>query len=134
EERSLLIPPVVKESGADIIFLQEVWSDYFRQKLIKGFKDQGYPYAAYSGSGWANGLLTISKYPLSKTSRLTFSRNTSFDETLVAKGAILNKVTLPFLGELLVVNTHLGATSFEENFNSFNESHISDVLHQIGEL
>ncbi len=44
EERARLLPSLVKSTGADIVFCQEVWDPKHRRQLREAFAREGYPY------------------------------------------------------------------------------------------
>ncbi len=48
EERSEMIPYLISEKKADIVFLQEVWDPLIRNRFITEFRALGYPFFATS--------------------------------------------------------------------------------------
>lgn len=89
-----------------------------------------------SAIGWmrnqmGNGLLLISRYPVSpQADVLRFANITRPDECLVDKGAIRASVLVPKLGWIDVVNTHVGAVSFDARRKRYAARHTAARLKQ----
>lgn len=136
------MPEHLAKSGADIIALQEVWTPCAASSLIGEMHDRGYSFhAQLQKQSWSdflkgrgcfigNGLLVLSKYPISeKIDQLTFPNYTRIDEYLTLKGAIHLEVLIPDLGWVDFYNTHLGAISFDQTLNDFTPSELA--AHQL---
>jgi endonuclease/exonuclease/phosphatase family metal-dependent hydrolase len=109
------LPDHLSSTGADVIFLQEVWRKKFRNKIIKEMEERGYHACYKDNSGWGNfgnGLLTLSKFPFKDDPELfTFKESTRADEKFVRKGVLSVHIEHPTSKNICLLNTHLGATS-----------------------
>jgi len=113
--------------GWDVVFLQEVWVKEDREILSK---------CGYSESVDLNekdrlldhGLMILSRYPLSASTRLTYpalrfdSESGENGEFFARKSAIAAKLSHPKAGELWVSNTHLVSFYDEESRDKFYDS------------
>lgn len=138
DERLALIPSKLAETGADIIFLQEVWTSRFRNILIQEMKKHYYDAFFVDVSNFfslGNGLLIFSKYPIVSEGRSkNFSVRTRFDERFVKKGAIKTMVEHPEFGRLELYNFHLGAMSFDFKKGMYKTKHFEKHQLQLIEL
>lgn len=145
--RLAVIPHELAKLDADIIALQEVWSESHKKTLKKDLQSMGYPHiysedipASWLLRGWiGNGLLIASKYPLILSADpqdriLAFTDFTRPDEYLARKGALHVRVNIKNFGEVSFYNTHLGAVSFEPSRKAFNPTHESRRQKQAQEL
>jgi hypothetical protein len=146
DSRLALLPEKVLETGADILVFQEVWRDERKVELIRRFRAVGFPYSIRSTpdtgvldrGALGNGLLIVSKYPLSPDSKLLrFSKYTRAIEFFGRKGAIKTSVSIPGLGWVDLVDAHLGSISTEKkdgHADHFNAHNLSILSHQVREL
>jgi endonuclease/exonuclease/phosphatase family metal-dependent hydrolase len=104
--------PAIAEKVAefDIVVIQEAW-DKGTRALIE---DSNFPYHAHGPKPHklmgANGLITLSKFPIKEVKFLEFEDCVGFD-CFAKKGALLTRVELPSGQEIVVINTHLNAWS-----------------------
>lgn len=145
DDRMQMIPYKLAESGADIILLQEVWQPRRKKALAEKLKHLGYPYHTFQipekswwSLKWGNGLMIVSKYPIDpKVDLLTFKNSTRSIEGFALKGAIMARVSVPCVGWVEVVNTHLGAFSTLKSkgkISHFNHEHLRLKYEQTLEL
>jgi endonuclease/exonuclease/phosphatase family metal-dependent hydrolase len=117
------MPAALAETGADIVVLEEVWSQTSKDTLIRSMRALGYPYAAYTkASNWVflfqaamgDGLLVLSKYPISNhVLHHDFSRATQKIESFASKGVLKLQIKHPTEGWVDLYASHLGAVDFE---------------------
>ena len=147
EARSAAIPAELAKTGADIIALQEVWSNEKKKSLSANFKKEGYPYSYYEDvpASWllrglfGNGLVVISKFPFETLPELnqrilSFTDFTRPDEYLARKGALHVRVNIPDWGAINIYDTHYGAISYDAEQKKFNSQHESARIDQAREL
>lgn len=140
EARLELIPEEVAKLNTDVAALQEVWNPAHRQALKTAFAKQGYVFCAENFEAsdsfhplsavrakFGNGLMIFSKFPLREnTRRIVFSERTRPDETFVNKGAIHTQVFIPHIGKWVnLFNSHLGAISFDQKSQSYDQNHLN---------
>jgi len=143
------MPQLLSDTQADLIVMQEVWLDQYREELINEFQKRGYKYSAFGRPcvGWkeswgirgflGNGLLVLSKYPLSSPEVMKFSKYTRIEEYITYKGALYVQVQVPSLGWIDLFVSHLGAfsTLLKNNIaDSFHVDHLEKKLIQAREL
>ena len=142
DERLQLLPEYLAATDADIIVLQEVWSQRSKRFLSKALKTKGYPYSAYTSlSNWlaifevemGDGLLVLSKYPISKNVQTyDFSVATQGLESFSKKGALKLQIKVPNLGWIDFYASHAGAVDFEQN--DYKSDQVARHSKQIQEL
>jgi len=141
-ERIKRMPQRLAETQADVIVLQEVWSQASKDALIKGMKERGYPYAAYTkASNWflcfqmamGDGLLIVSKFPISdRVIYHDFAEATQSLERFASKSVMKVMIKHPSLGYIDLYASHLGAVDFENG--DYNESKLNAHEAQLVEL
>jgi endonuclease/exonuclease/phosphatase family metal-dependent hydrolase len=111
EERYQRIRDLVAETGPDVVLLQEAWSTRRFGKLAERLSRElglGYAYARANGSlrylGFEEGLVIMSRYPISEVRRMALGPRTPPWEMRAALGA---RLELPGGEPLEVWNTHL---------------------------
>lgn len=124
----------LKNSQCGIIGLQEVWNSASRNII----ENSGYPYIAnISEAGKflnASGLITLSKYPILKEEKLTFSKRSGL-ESVVKKGALYTLIDIPNIGEVDVYNVHLASEPERANKFFIKKDKADEVrLQQLQEL
>lgn len=153
-----LIPQKICELGVDIVGFQEVWDQSDMQFLVEKLKSCGLNYSAYDESAFhdgprtsnplaqilgrtmGNGLLLVSRYPLSNVvlnepiQKMSFTDATRLDEIVTNKGAIKTRVQLPKLGWIDLFNSHLGAITFDHDTKSYDSGNLDDHYLQAQEL
>ena len=136
ELRKTKMPSWLSSSGADVIALQEVWTEEDQDFLIGRMSEIGYPYSArarsrrpwvsrYGRGVLGNGLLAFSKYEIREGVHLhSFSSFTRVDEYFAEKGVIHFEVNLPDLGWTDFYDVHLGAVYFDSQRGTWYSDHI----------
>jgi endonuclease/exonuclease/phosphatase family metal-dependent hydrolase len=124
----------LKNSGADVLVLQEVFHGGARRELKKQLKST-YPYQTKKGPvtwlGIPSGVVLFSKMPIVKEKVISFSFSKGADR-LAKKGAIL--VTFEKNGqEIAILGTHLQAGSdlSRKKIRNAQINQISDVVNDI---
>lgn len=136
EERLKALPQALIELDADIVALQEIYSDR-HCRWLQAAVAKHFPYvgrvSAGALSGLANGLLVLSRYPLE--ARLTLFDSAPIDEWLFDhKGVLRTEISLPS-GRLILYNLHTtagGLFHHPEHINS--DRHRQRQLIQVFEL
>lgn len=102
-------------SGADVICVQEAWTQSGREILYHILGDAGYHHASVNESSLLvgnGGLVTFSKFPIVQKEFTAFSRlSVAFVEFFAAKGVLKTVLDTPF-GKITVFNTHLHSPSW----------------------
>ena len=103
---SLLINQILKVD-ADVVLIQECWIKYDYNKIIEGCS---YPFATPYGDfpfiGLFTGLIILSKYPITKATKIGYNWKTIIPN--LVKGAL--KAEIIFCGQKInIFNTHLTA-------------------------
>ena len=91
-------------------------------------------FAAHTLRDFGNGLLIISRWPIVETTAMSFRTHSRLDEALVYKGAIRARIRVPGVGDLDVVNTHLGARTFEISKGAYSPATVRANDQQVDEL
>ena len=133
DARAEAMPKEIAKTQADVIALQEVWSDKKKQFLSNEFKKQGYPYSFYEDLSTSillrglvgNGLLIVSRYPLDIPKQLNervlgFNEFTRPDEYFARKGVLHVRVLVPNFGAVNVYDTHFGDESYVPDEKRFS--------------
>lgn len=111
EERLQALPQALRDVGADVVCLQEVFRRPHREFLAESLEDF-YPYTAgirYPGRPLGTGLMVLSRHPLEKAAPAEF-RAAFFEERLVIRMGMLDCILhLPDLGRCRVIVFHLAA-------------------------
>ena len=117
------LPSALAATQADVIVLQEVWSQNAKRKIAERMRKEGYGYAAYTrASNWffvfqvemGDGLLVLSKFPISShVLTFKFSKATQSAERFTSKGAMKLEIKHPELGWIDFYASHAGAVGFE---------------------
>jgi endonuclease/exonuclease/phosphatase family metal-dependent hydrolase len=142
EERRNILPRFLAETDADIIVLEEVWSQKSKQQIAADMRRLGYPYCAYTHlSSWfplielemGDGLLVLSKFPISKNVQsFSFSQATQRIERFSHKGALKLLIKHPSLGWIDFYASHAGAVDFENG--DYQPEQVTIHSQQISEL
>ena len=103
----------LKETSADLVFLQEVFH-HDKQNLLLQFLDTHYPYhSELARAGWklrlGNELLILSRYPLGKGKLVRFKNAPAEELRHTSKGFYHIEANVPGLGKLNLVNFHMSA-------------------------
>lgn len=115
EERLPHVIAAIEGSGADIVCLQEVYTQYTSPEEVAGMLADVYPHAAYGPTNpdtQSNGLLIVSKVPLHQTTFLAFTMN---DPNMIVDRAVLGATAIGDGWGLHVLCTHLQAGSDAAN-------------------
>jgi endonuclease/exonuclease/phosphatase (EEP) superfamily protein YafD len=110
-ERFSALPDQIRNSGCDVILLQEIYGHSSRHQLAESLKDV-LPFAIYPRSkrnfGLENGLMTLSRFPASGSVELF--RDAPRDEALFdSKGLLVTEHHLSGQSVLTIVNLHTTA-------------------------
>jgi endonuclease/exonuclease/phosphatase family metal-dependent hydrolase len=122
DARLMIIPEKIVSLDADIILLQEVWSNKHKKYLAKTFKEFGYSYIHYEKRrlNMGDGLMIISKFPITSTdTSSSFSVATKFEEVFTSKRLIYAEVELPSKERIDILTTHVGALGYDEKIGSY---------------
>ena len=103
----------LKQSSADLVFLQEVFH-YDKQRLLLHFLDAHYPHKSQlARRGWKlrldNELLILSRYPLANGKLVRFKSAPAEELRHTSKGFYHVETEIPGLGKLNLVNFHMSA-------------------------
>lgn len=135
--RSLLIPPALAATGADVIALQEVWSNHHKWLFKNAMKCRGYAYS-YSVPrtlGMGDGLLIVSKYPIvSHAASPRFHVNTRSDEVFTHKRALYAEIEMPSGERVDFFTTHVGALTYLPEEGAYDPKEKSRQLKQYLQL
>lgn len=111
DDRIRLICRHLQELKPDVVLLQEVWCDRIAEHLVKTTAYRYYSYEPmrrlFKGR-LGNGLLMLSRLPITEEHTHAFTTYTCPHEFLANKGFQLAQVESP-CGFMHIVNTHLGA-------------------------
>jgi endonuclease/exonuclease/phosphatase family metal-dependent hydrolase len=111
--RSRAIPAALKNTGHDLIFMQEAFMATLRRKLKSALKVT-HPHTYYLKNPSfpfpveGSGLFIISRWPMKLLDHVYFHSCTDAD-CLASKGSALFEITLPGGQKIQVANTHLQA-------------------------
>lgn len=131
-ERAPQIGDYIASSGADIVFLQEVFHPEFTKSMWFRCKEQ-YKYALHSITpqeiGLGTGLMIMSKYKIESVSYMNFS-DSAGDDAWSKKGAVAATLDLGQGKKLTVVNVHMQSESL---FNEMDHGAVTRAK-QMAEL
>lgn len=102
-------PAMLRDSGADILMLQEVFTPRCRAALLESMKDT-HPYALWRRSGaslMGNGLLILSRWPIDKGQFIPFTGKHRLAQSVWQRGLLTAELQVARLGALRLVNVHL---------------------------
>ena len=122
------------KDSVDMFMFQEVFTDFYRLKLIQFFKqlDWSVVYGDPSANYWTfvhNGLFVASRYPFAHTEAINFRSCVMFD-CFSKKGALLVQVKKN-KALYTIVNTHLQDSTFD--INGATRSHQLKEIHEMGQ-
>jgi endonuclease/exonuclease/phosphatase family metal-dependent hydrolase len=141
KERIELMPDQLAKTGADFIFLQEVWEIKHRNYLIEQMQSRGYPHAAFyenpeGRTGWdtlGNGMLILSAHEFSsEVSFEPWSNWTRLLERKSSKGVMGVNAKLPS-GQIVSLFTAHTSTKLFKN-GEYKATHIQKRLVQIEQV
>jgi endonuclease/exonuclease/phosphatase family metal-dependent hydrolase len=142
QERLARLPQYLAKTEADVILLQEVWSNDSKRRIIREMKRYGYGHAAFTKiTHWflfcevemGDGLLILSKFPIRDDIQThSFSVATQRIEKFTKKGIIHAVIQHPDWGPIDVYNSHTGAVNFENG--NYNPEQVYLRSRQINEL
>lgn len=124
EERQQYITNKIRECGADIVAIQEVWAEKRMNRMRDDLKGT-YPYSYLGSTGnpliaifvgmaltkvpvgaAGSGILLLSKYPLKDGTFQGFGYTSDDEDLAASKGVICATVDVPDLGQFRVGMTH----------------------------
>lgn len=142
--RGTLMPQVFEETGAHVIFLQEVWRKNHREFMCREAQKINYFCLNILRPKLGNGLLILSKYKFVPGSEgfKEFSDEpyslgwTRSDEPawLVRKGIVTVSIEHPILGVVELYNAHAGAVTFDAELGHRNPSQDQVNLGQVAKF
>jgi endonuclease/exonuclease/phosphatase family metal-dependent hydrolase len=128
-QRSLALPNLLKNSGCDVICLQEVFdrshAEYLQSELMSVYPYQYFP-RTYRPKIFDTGLAFLSKYPLQNTEVNFFSDQLLEEKIFAPKGYITARFIAPQFGAVSIVNCHTTAGGSKHH----PESSITDSCRQ----
>lgn len=134
EQRLSHVPEAIRRSGADIICLQECYTSYQIRYIVTQLADL-YPYHAHKAStGWwklQNGMVTLSKYPITKQYLLPFTNTSALESWFANKSQLVSVVDVPNVGQIAVVNIHTTAGGYYLPTHPLSDL---DRQHELGEV
>jgi endonuclease/exonuclease/phosphatase family metal-dependent hydrolase len=141
EQRAARLPRALSEMGVDIIALQEVWFEKHQECLTRELALAGFRHTIVERGNrgllrgaFGNGLLIASRFPVKRHALLEFSTYTHHEEYFVRKGALALTVEIPEIGDVDLINTHLGTVRFDARRACFVSRDGDRQLAQIEEL
>lgn len=106
EERYHFIVEKIRQSGADIVALQEVWSEKNMERIMTDLRAV-YPYCQRGSSGplykAGSGIVMASKFPFTAGDFYAFPGATDLEEAMATKGVLRATIELPDGGGRLSV-------------------------------
>ena len=129
----------ISKFGADVIALQEVWTQGSKNLIKKDAFRFGYEYQYERKpktfvKGLGNGLLVLSKCPFlpNEEAAVDFKEHTAPEEIFSKKGSLDVTLFLKDYKSVRLLNTHLGAVRFSKNnYNSSDEKKRKKQLLQL---
>ena len=131
DERKEAICNHVKVVDPDVVCLCEVWSEDYKQDIIKALKYQ-YNYSSYDNTPSTeigNGLLMLSKYPIYNDWFVGYENLSGADE-LSQKGILYASIYLNIGQQFRIFFTHTQADPDPEHKRAKNIDLISDVYEE----
>jgi len=113
DERLAAAPAHLQMTAADVIALQEVYTAQHRRFLQFSLRDT-HPYACAPRnfrSVLGNGLMLLSRYPISNGEFLPLPREKAIHSAMFEKGCLRVDIDLPKIGTVRLVNVHLTVDS-----------------------
>lgn len=112
--RSKKIVEYVKNSGADVVGLCEVWADSWKEEIANNSKPK-YPYSFFKPGPWqtqGDGLVLLSKYPLANCQLISFNDAAGYlEKNFADKGVLIASVLRGNGMDFRVFMTHTQAQS-----------------------
>lgn len=133
-ERIQALAEAVAQSGADIACFQEVFLEADRRTLCDTLAGVGLAHWRYfSSAPGGSGLLTVSRYPIEEAAFMRFSRGgdpLAFKQGdwWAGKGAGLITVTVPGLGPVRIINSHLHARYSGDHYRELRQQQMAELL------
>ncbi|MBN2890770.1 MAG: endonuclease/exonuclease/phosphatase family protein [Bacteroidales bacterium] len=134
------LPEAIINTNADIILLQEIYSEKYKKTLINKL-EKTYPYAIYYKKalffdfGMSNGLMIISKFPIVNHDFKQFKNITPHEKLLINKGYLYAEIKISDDKTISIINSHNSARGI---FNGENAKYIvnlkSDQIKEIIEF
>lgn len=133
-ERIQAIAKFVSGENVDVACFQEVFLEEDRRILCEELAKAGLPYHRYFSSlPFGSGLLTVSRYPISKAVFRRYSKQgnplaVQHGDWWAGKGAGLVEIDVPEFGKVRIVNTHLHAPYGSEVYKAVRESQVAELM------
>ncbi|KAH0478488.1 MAG: hypothetical protein KVP17_005180 [Porospora cf. gigantea B] len=128
------MPISLRSSEADIVALQEVYEHSHADSIIESLR-LIYPFHARRASGGClsmhNGLLVLSKFPITTSKFHKFTSATIIESIFASKGILETTIVVPGVGHVCLLNVHLasGAVNPEsEQMENLRNKQLAQVL------
>ncbi|KAH0487609.1 MAG: uncharacterized protein KVP18_000500 [Porospora cf. gigantea A] len=128
------MPISLRSSEADIVALQEVYEHSHADAIIESLR-LIYPFHARRASGGClamhNGLLVLSKFPITTSKFHKFTSATMIESIFASKGILETTIVVPGVGQICLLNVHLasGAVNPEsEQMENLRNKQLAQVL------
>ena len=135
KERANSAISIFNECEADVILLQEVWSEYMCKKIIKGCKER-FPYSYYDNNKrfgiMGSGLLFLSKHEITHSEFHKFENAAGMD-ALAYKGFAINEIFF-YDKEIRLVNLHTQADTATHFYGDIRRQNILQVINRIASM
>jgi endonuclease/exonuclease/phosphatase family metal-dependent hydrolase len=116
-ERLAALPAAVRETGADVVVLQEVYRRPHREFLAAALAGP-YPHAAglrHPGLPLGSGLLVLSRHPIERATPREFGAAFPEERLVVRMGSLDCRIVLPDGRRLRLIGLHLAAGGLREH-------------------
>lgn len=128
-ERATVIATLIKPLKPDLVCLCEVWDDDLKESFINACKQQ-LPYSYYTSTSaieMGNGLLILSRMPMSKQQTTAFN-NLGGSDQFAQKGVISTLLTLDDNSTVRLFLTH---TQSATEYSADREKNLQQVAEQL---
>ncbi len=142
-ERFDILPSILLQINADIIFLQELFHRDLQQDLYKRM-EKTYPYVtgfAHSGLKLrlGNELLTLSRYPLSHGKLIRFQAAVAEEKLFTSKGFYHTVLSVLNVGQVDLINFHttaggVNAHPEDDRMDNIRSQQIDQILNFVNSL
>ncbi len=116
------LPDALADTQADIIALEEVWTNTDKKFISEEMKKRGYPFRAYTLRRWnqGDGLLLLSRHPIIHWEASDpFRPATVFLDRLCSKRVIHALIDLPRVGPIDMFIAHTGPVFYNTKKDIF---------------
>lgn len=125
------IAPCLKNSGSDVVALQEVYDEWQADFLIESLRVV-FPFVARRTSGGAfslhNGLMLMSRFPILHTAFHLFQSVTAIEKMFGSKGILEATVEVPTVGRVTFINIHLASGAVDPESSTLEMLRNEEIL------